>query len=104
MTASGVGVAHSALSGSEFARNASAVVEPIAMNCTDTGFKGVELRSTHRHGVEISLSKQQRADVRSQFQDCDVELMGVSNVTLYTRALLVQPVVQQQCLIDHQTL
>ena len=32
-------------------------------NCADAGFEGVELRSTHKHGVEVTLSKEQRAEV-----------------------------------------
>ena len=44
----------------------------VIRNCSETGFEGVELRSTHRHGVEITLNKQQRAEVRSRFNDSSV--------------------------------
>lgn len=55
----------------------------VVRNCENTGFQGVELRSTHRHGVEISLSKQNRADVRRRFADSPVELMGLGSACEY---------------------
>lgn len=45
-------------------------------NCSETGFEGVELRSTHKHGVEPTLSKDQRRDVRKQFDDSPVKFVG----------------------------
>ena len=35
-------------------------VEEIIANCTETGFEGVELRTTHAHGVEVELGAAQR--------------------------------------------
>lgn len=55
----------------------------IIKNCADTGFEGVELRSTHRHGVEITLNQQQRAEIRSRFEDSPVELMGLGSACEY---------------------
>ncbi len=55
----------------------------VIKNCSETGFEGVELRSTHRHGVEITLNKQQRAEVRSRFDDSPVELMGLGSACEY---------------------
>ncbi len=48
-------------------------------NCETTGFAGVELRSTHKHGVEVTLSKDQRRDVRKRFEDSKVELVGLGS-------------------------
>jgi len=45
--------------------------------CSKTGFEGVELRTTHAHGVEPSLSPARRADVRAQFADSPVELFAL---------------------------
>jgi sugar phosphate isomerase/epimerase len=45
-------------------------------NCADTGFEGVELRTTHKHGVEVSLSPEQRRDVRKRFDDSPVRFVG----------------------------
>ncbi|MGQ0633407.1 MAG: sugar phosphate isomerase/epimerase family protein [Planctomycetaceae bacterium] len=44
--------------------------------CTETGFEGVELRTTHKHGVEPSLSAAQRRDVRRRFEDSPVQFIG----------------------------
>lgn len=55
----------------------------IIKNCEVTGFQGVELRSTHQHGVEITLSQKERAEVRSRFADSSVELMGLGSACEY---------------------
>jgi sugar phosphate isomerase/epimerase len=52
-------------------------------NFEAAGFEGVELRTTHKHGVEVSLSKQQRAEVRKRFSDSKVELMGLGSAFDY---------------------
>ncbi len=45
-------------------------------NCEKAGFKAVELRTEHAHGVETSLSASQRADVKQRFADSDVTCVG----------------------------
>ncbi len=47
--------------------------------CTETGLEGVELRATHAHGVELNLSKKERAEVRKMFADSPVELAGLGS-------------------------
>src|SRR5687768_15296683 len=37
--------------------------------CKKAGVAGVELRTTHAHGVEPSLNAQQRAEVKKRFED-----------------------------------
>lgn len=44
--------------------------------CTGSGLTGVELRTEHKHGVEPSLTKAQRQDVRNRFADSPVTLVG----------------------------
>lgn len=44
--------------------------------CEQSGLTGVELRTEHRHGVEPSLTKSERAEVRQRFEDSSVELVG----------------------------
>jgi len=58
-------------------------VSTIIKNCTAARFDGVELRTTHRHGVEVSLSPEQRREVRKQFADSPVELMGLGSAFDY---------------------
>lgn len=58
-------------------------VPTIIKNCEAAKFDGVELRTTHKHGVEVSLSKEQRAEVRKRFKDSKVELMGLGSAFDY---------------------
>lgn len=52
-------------------------------NCESTGFDGVELRTTHAHGVEPSLSRQERMEVRMRFADSAVECVGLGTACEY---------------------
>ena len=52
-------------------------IDTIIKNCEETGFEGVELRTTHKHGVEISLSKAERSGVRQRFAASRVRLMSL---------------------------
>ncbi|XOV94403.1 MAG: sugar phosphate isomerase/epimerase family protein [Bacteroidota bacterium] len=45
-------------------------------NCEKAGFKAVELRTEHAHGVETNLSASQRAEVKQRFADSDVVCVG----------------------------
>lgn len=45
--------------------------------CKATGFEGVELRTTHKHGVEPTLSVAARREVRKRFEDSGVVLWGL---------------------------
>jgi sugar phosphate isomerase/epimerase len=58
-------------------------IATIIKNCTEAKFEGVELRTTHAHGVEVSLSKDQRAEVRKRFADSPVTLMGLGSAFDY---------------------
>jgi sugar phosphate isomerase/epimerase len=58
-------------------------VPTLIKNFETTGFQGVELRTTHAHGVEVSLSKAERADVKKRFADSKVELMGLGSAFDY---------------------
>ena len=44
-------------------------VATLIENCTNTSFQGVELRSTHAHGVEADLSNSARSEIKKQFMD-----------------------------------
>jgi sugar phosphate isomerase/epimerase len=49
-------------------------IDTIIRNCTETGFEHVELRTTHAHGVEVTLSKSRRQEVRKRFEDAGIKL------------------------------
>jgi sugar phosphate isomerase/epimerase len=55
-------------------------VPTILKVCKEVGLAAVELRTTHKHGVEPTLSKEQRADVRKRFADAGVTLWGLGTV------------------------
>ena len=54
-------------------------VPTIIKNCAETKFQGVELRTSHAHGVEVALNKEQRQEIKKRFHDSPVELMGLGN-------------------------
>jgi sugar phosphate isomerase/epimerase len=58
-------------------------IETIIKNCAAARFEGVELRTTHAHKVEVNLSKAQREQVRKQFADSSVQLMGLGSAFDY---------------------
>jgi sugar phosphate isomerase/epimerase len=55
----------------------------IIKNCMDARFEGVELRTTHRHGVEVTLSRTERAEVRKRFADSPVQLVSLGSAFDY---------------------
>lgn len=58
-------------------------VPTLIKNCEATGFEGVELRSTHKHGVEITIDRKRREEVARQFADSQVELVGLGSACEY---------------------
>lgn len=58
-------------------------VPTIIKHCTETKFEGVELRTTHKHGVEVGLGKDQRAEVKRRFADSPVQLFGLGSAFDY---------------------
>ena len=58
-------------------------VATIIKNCSEARFEGVELRTTHKHGVEVTLSKAERAEVRKRFADSPVRLVSLGSAFDY---------------------
>lgn len=58
-------------------------VETIIKNCETTGFEAVELRTTHQHGVEVSLAQDKRAEVRKRFEGSRVRLLSLGSTCEY---------------------
>lgn len=58
-------------------------IPTIIKNCEASGFEGVELRTSHKHGVELSLSKEERAEVKRRFRDSKVRLVSLGTVCEY---------------------
>ena len=58
-------------------------IDTLIKNCEEAGFEGVELRTTHKHGVELSLNKAQRAEVKQRFAGSRVRLMSLGTTCEY---------------------
>jgi sugar phosphate isomerase/epimerase len=58
-------------------------VPTIIKNLTEAGFEAVELRTTHKHGVEITLTPAQRVEVRKQFDASPVKIGGLGTTCEY---------------------
>jgi len=58
-------------------------IETIIKNCTEAEWKSVELRTTHKHGVEVTLSAAQRADVKKRFKDSALETISLASAFQY---------------------
>lgn len=52
-------------------------------NCQKAEVLGVELRTTHKHGVEPSLNEKQREEVRGRFADSGITLVGIGSNERY---------------------
>src|SRR5262245_30215073 len=55
-------------------------VPTILRVCRNVGLAAVELRTTHKHGVEPTLSARQRQEVRARFADAGVQIWGCGTV------------------------
>lgn len=60
-----------------FLKDAS--LEEAIAACEKANFKCLELRSTHKHGVEPALTKEQRQAVRERFARTPVKLFGLGS-------------------------
>jgi sugar phosphate isomerase/epimerase len=58
-------------------------VPTIIKNLTEVGMDAVELRTTHKHGVEIALSPSARAEVRKRFDDSPIKIGGLGTTCEY---------------------
>jgi sugar phosphate isomerase/epimerase len=52
-------------------------MDTLIAHCKASGLEGVELRTTHKHGVEIALDKTKRKEIRQKFVDSGVTLWGL---------------------------
>jgi len=52
-------------------------LETLINHCKASGLEGFELRTTHKHGVEIALDKAKRKEVKQKFADSGVTLWGL---------------------------
>ena len=55
----------------------------VIKNCETAGYAGVELRSTHKHGVEITIDNKKRMEIAARFKDSPVECAGLGSACDY---------------------
>jgi sugar phosphate isomerase/epimerase len=58
-------------------------IETIIKNCSETGWVHAELRTTHKHGVEVSLNNQERKEVKQRFEDSPMEAISLASAFRY---------------------
>jgi len=58
-------------------------IETIIKNCTEAKWVHAELRTTHKHGVEVTLDKQQRSEVKKRFADSPLEAISLASAFKY---------------------
>jgi sugar phosphate isomerase/epimerase len=82
----GVGLQNPALGGADFKLGLVTYnlakdweLPTVIRNCEQTGFEAVELRTTHRHGVELSLDKPARTEIRKRFSGSQVRLLSLGS-------------------------
>lgn len=54
-------------------------LDTILKRLSTLGYGGVELRTTHKHGVEVGLSADQRREVRKKFEGAGIDLAGLGS-------------------------
>jgi sugar phosphate isomerase/epimerase len=58
-------------------------IDTIIKNCGETGFKHAELRTTHKHGVEVTLTKKERAEIKKRFEESPLEAISLAGAFSY---------------------
>jgi sugar phosphate isomerase/epimerase len=58
-------------------------IATVIKNCTETKFEHIELRTTHAHGVEVTLNSAQRQDVRRRFEDAGLKISLASGFSYH---------------------
>ena len=58
-------------------------IDTIIKNCTEAGWVHAELRTTHAHGVEVELSKKERAEVKKRFKESPLEAISLASAFQY---------------------
>jgi sugar phosphate isomerase/epimerase len=58
-------------------------IETIIKNLTEANYQTVELRTTHAHGIEITMPAAKRAEVKKRFQDSPLEVISLASGYMY---------------------
>jgi sugar phosphate isomerase/epimerase len=58
-------------------------IPTLIKNLSEAGLEAVELRTTHKHGVEIGLTPAARAEVRKLFENSPIRIGGLGTICEY---------------------
>jgi len=58
-------------------------IETVIKNLTEAEFQSVELRTTHAHGIELTMTPQQRVEVKQRFKDSALEAISLASAYQY---------------------
>ena len=58
-------------------------IETVVKNLTEAEFQSVELRTTHGHGIEVTMSAAERAEVKKRFEDSPLEAISLASAFKY---------------------
>ncbi len=56
---------------------------PLSKNLSEAEYQSVELRTTHAHGIEVTLSKKERSEVKKRFEDSPLEAISLASAFQY---------------------
>ena len=62
-------------------------IDTVIKNLSETGYQSVELRTTHAHGIEVTLSKEERSEVKKRFEDSPLEAISLASAFRYHDAV-----------------
>lgn len=54
-------------------------IDTVIKNLSEAGYQSVELRTTHAHGIEVTMSKQERSEVKKRFEDSPLEAISLAS-------------------------
>ena len=58
-------------------------IDTVIKNLSETGYQSVELRTTHAHGIEVTMSKEKRSEVKKRFEDSPLEAISLASAFRY---------------------
>jgi sugar phosphate isomerase/epimerase len=58
-------------------------IETIIPNLSEAGYQSVELRTTHAHGIEVTLSENERREVKKRFENSPLEAISLASAFQY---------------------
>ena len=58
-------------------------IDTIIKNLAEANYRSVELRTTHAHGVEVTLNSSERAEVKRRFEDSPIEEISLASAFSY---------------------